>query len=86
MAASYDLLLAFLGGDFILEALALDLRLGFIRLQLRFGVSLPGLGLTALRVGLSVDPRLLQATFTRQIAIADERPGDLLRLTGDPAS
>ncbi len=59
MAVSLDLLLALLGRDFVLEALALDLGLGLIRLQLRFGVSLPGVGVTALRVRLSVDLRLL---------------------------
>ena len=63
LAVSLDLFLALLGRDFVLEALALELGLGLLCLQLRFGISLPCFGLTALRVGFSVDLRLLQATL-----------------------
>jgi hypothetical protein len=85
MAVSHDLLLAILGGDLTLEAPALELGLRHICLQLRLGVLLPSVGVTALRVRISVNLRLLQATFTRQIVIADERAGGLFRLAGDPA-
>ena len=86
LAVPLDLLLALLGRDFVLEALALELGLGLLRLQLRFGISLPCFGLTALRVGFSVDLRLLQATLPREITISGKRAGDLLRLAGNPAS
>jgi hypothetical protein len=86
VAVSLDLSLAPLGRDLALQALALDLHLGLIRPQLPFGVALPCFSVTALRVVLGIDLRLLQATFTRQIAIAQKRAGGLLRLPGDPAS
>ncbi len=75
-------MLALLRCDFALHAPALDIRLGLLRLQFRFRVSLPCLGVTALCVRLGVDLRLLEATFSGQITVADERARGLLCLTG----
>jgi hypothetical protein len=59
VAVSLDLFLALLGGDFVLEVLALQRGLGLLGLQFRFGISLPCFRVAALRVGFSVDVRLL---------------------------
>jgi hypothetical protein len=71
VAISLDLLLALLPVDFVLQAPALDLGLGLVSLQSRFGISLLCIRVAALRARLSIGLRLLQAAFTGQITVSD---------------
>jgi hypothetical protein len=71
LAVTPDLPLALFGGNLVPQLLALDLPFSLIRLECRFSpvpLRLDGLGV---RLGLSVDPGLLQPTLTGQIIIAN---------------
>jgi hypothetical protein len=90
LAVALNPLLAFLFGDFVLQALALLLDLGLLLGQVRLVLALLGFASLAGRFGLGVNLSLLQAALTGQIVIPDQRAGDFLGFTShradDPAA
>jgi hypothetical protein len=85
LAVGLDLILALLRGNLVLKALALDLGLGSLRLDVRLGLALACLGGFAGRYGFGFGLSLLEAAFARELVVADGGAGELLRLAGELA-
>jgi hypothetical protein len=84
-----DALLALLGGNLVLEPLALELGLRLLALQLGFGVTLPCLRRLLAGFAFGIGLGLLKAPLTREFVAPCEVAESLLgltdRLPDDPA-
>src|SRR5829696_5016932 len=78
-------LLALLGGQLVLEPAALGLVSGLLVLDGSLRLGLARLGALAGGVAVGVDGGLLEPALARQVVVAEQRAGDLLRLSSELA-